>query len=141
MNKLRPFHLAIPVNNLEKNRHFYREVLGCEEGRSSDQWVDFNFFGHQLVIHEQESAPRKVFPGNPVDGKEVPIPHFGVVLEWEEFQLFSEQLTKHNVQFDIEPYVRFKGKIGEQWTMFFKDPSGNALEFKAFQNVDQLFAK
>lgn len=140
MNKLQPFHLAIPVNDLEKNRKFYREVLGCTEGRSSDHWVDFNFFGHQLVIHVHESAPASA-KGNPVDGKEVPIPHFGVVLEWEVFQQFSEQLQRQQIDFVIEPYIRFKGQTGEQATMFFKDPSGNALEFKAFKNISQLFAK
>jgi hypothetical protein len=141
MGNIQPFHLAIPVSNLEENRLFYKNVLGCEEGRSSDHWVDFNFFGHQLVIHLQEpqEAPNK--KGNPVDGKEVPIPHFGVVLEWDVFQDFSEKLKIENIQFVIEPYIRFEGKTGEQATMFFKDPSGNALEFKAFKNIDQLFAK
>lgn len=141
MSKLQPFHLAIPVSNLEKNRNFYREFLGCIEGRSSEHWVDFNFFGHQLVIHEQEPQLSPSVIGNPVDGKEVPIPHFGVVLEWEVFQEFAEQLRKKNIEFVIEPYIRFEGKTGEQATMFFKDPSGNALEFKAFKNINQLFAK
>ena len=141
MNKIQPFHLAIPVKSLEENRKFYRETLGCEEGRSSDHWVDFNFFGHQLVIHVQEQQEKIAAKGNPVDGKDVPIPHFGVVLEWEVFQKFSEQLKEKNIQFVIEPYIRFKGQTGEQATMFFKDPSGNALEFKAFKNIDQLFAK
>ncbi|GHC49744.1 VOC family protein [Ulvibacter litoralis] len=135
---LRPFHLAIPVNNLEVCRTFYRDVLGCEEGRSSDHWVDFNFFGHQLVLHYQESASEEI--ANAVDGKIVPIPHFGVVLDMETFEKFSEALKKKNVSFNIEPYIRFKGLTGEQATMFFKDPSGNALEFKAFKNIDQLFA-
>lgn len=141
MGKIQPFHLAIPVTTLEENRVFYREVLGCEEGRSSDHWVDFNFFGHQLVIHVQEPQPKPIGKGNPVDGKEVPIPHFGVVLEWDDFQDFSEKLKTNNIQFVIEPYIRFEGKTGEQATMFFRDPSGNALEFKAFKNIDQLFAK
>jgi hypothetical protein len=141
MSKLQPFHLAIPVSNLEKNRVFYRETLGCTEGRSSDQWVDFNFFGHQLVLHEQQSQPSPAIKGNPVDGKEVPIPHFGVVLEWKVFQEFAEDLKEKNIEFVIEPYIRFEGKTGEQATMFFRDPSGNALEFKAFKNIDQLFAK
>ena len=141
MDKIQPFHLAIPVNNLEENRRFYRDTLGCTEGRSSDHWVDFNFFGHQLVIHVQESSNDTPKKGNPVDGKEVPIPHFGVVLEWDFFQKFSEELKEKNTQFVIEPYIRFQGKTGEQATMFFKDPSGNALEFKAFKNIDQLFAK
>ena len=140
MNKLQPFHLAIPVDHLETNRTFYRDTLGCVEGRSSDHWVDLDFFGHQLVLHVQEKAPN-ISKGNQVDGKDVPIPHFGVVLEWEKFQEFSEDLKKKNIEFVIEPYIRFKGLTGEQATMFFKDPSGNALEFKAFKNIDQLFAK
>ena len=141
MNKLQPFHLAIPVTNLEENRKFYRETLGCAEGRSSDHWVDLDFFGHQLVLHVQEPQPSPTGKGNPVDGKEVPIPHFGVVLEWDTFEEFSTRLKNLNIDFVIEPYIRFKGKTGEQATMFFKDPSGNALEFKAFKNIDQLFAK
>jgi uncharacterized protein len=141
MSKLQPFHLAIPVRELEENRIFYREILGCTEGRSSDHWVDFDFFGHQLVIHVQEPQPAPAGKGNPVDGKEVPIPHFGVVLEWDVFQEFSEKLKKQNINFVIEPYIRFKGKTGEQATMFFKDPSGNALEFKSFKDMSQLFAK
>lgn len=141
MNNIQPFHLAIPVDSLEPNRIFYRDTLGCEEGRSSDHWVDFNFFGHQLVIHVQEKSNSPVAKGNPVDGKDVPIPHFGVVLHWEVFEKLSEQLKQQNIEFVIEPYIRFKGKTGEQATMFFRDPSGNALEFKAFKNIDQLFAK
>ncbi len=141
MNKIQPFHLAIPVKSLEENRKFYRDTLGCEEGRSSDHWVDFNFFGHQLVIHVQESSDSPAKKGNPVDGKEVPIPHFGVVLEWEVFKKFSEDLKSKKIDFVIEPYIRFEGKVGEQATMFFKDPSGNALEFKAFKDIGQLFAK
>lgn len=140
-NKIQPFHLAIPVLDLETNRNFYRDTLGCIEGRSSDHWVDFNFFGHQLVIHVQEPAPTSDRKGNIVDGKDVPIPHFGVVLEWDVFQEFSEKLKSKNIEFVIEPYIRFKGKTGEQATMFFKDPSGNALEFKAFKDMEQLFAK
>lgn len=141
MNKVQPFHLAIPVTNLEENRNFYRDTLGCTEGRSSDHWVDFDFFGHQLVIHVQEPQPKPNSKGNPVDGKDVPIPHFGVVLEWEKFESFSQELKRKNIEFVIEPYIRFQGKTGEQATMFFKDPSGNALEFKSFKNIDQLFAK
>jgi extradiol dioxygenase family protein len=136
---LRPFHLAIPVNNLEACRTFYREVLGCDEGRSSNHWVDFDFFGHQLVIHYKESISEEI--SNPVDGKDVPIPHFGVVLDMSSFNELSEKLKAENISFIIEPYIRFKGLSGEQATMFFKDPSGNALEFKAFKNIDQLFAK
>ena len=138
-NMLHPFHLAIPVSNLEACRLFYREVLGCEEGRSSDQWVDFNFFGHQLVIHKTSIISEEI--SNPVDGKSVPVPHFGIVLDMKTFKNLSESLRNKNLTFIIEPYVRFKNQIGEQATMFFKDPSGNAIEFKAFKNIDQLFAK
>lgn len=137
---LQPFHLAIPVNEITTTRTFYREVLGCEEGRSSNHWVDFNFFGHQLVIHIKESE-NNIKGENPVDGKEVPVPHFGIVLEIEDFNKLAERITQNNISFVIEPYVRFKGETGEQWTMFFKDPSGNALEFKAFKDINQLFAK
>ncbi|WP_034259227.1 VOC family protein [Altibacter lentus] len=137
---LAPFHLAIPVHDLHACRTFYRDILGFSEGRSSDHWVDFNFFGHQLVLHYKEIASEEAAT-NPVDGKDVPIPHFGVVLDMATFTEFSEKLKKNNVTFIIEPYIRFKGLTGEQATMFFKDPSGNALEFKAFKNIDQLFAK
>jgi len=140
-NNLRPFHLAIPVDDLEICRTFYRDILGCEEGRSSDYWVDFNFFGHQLVIHYKEKASEGAKNNNPVDGKDIPIPHFGVVLDMDTFDEFSVSLKKKNIPFIIEPYIRFKGLTGEQATMFFKDPSGNALEFKAFKSISQLFAK
>jgi len=140
MSFLHPFHLAIPVNNLEVCRLFYREVLGCKEGRSNDTWVDFNFFGHQLVIHYKENNSEEINT-NPVDGKQVPVPHFGVVLNMKDFNLLSEKLKDKNINFIIEPYTRFEGLVGEQKTMFFNDPSGNALEFKAFKNIDQLFAK
>ncbi|MDC8005506.1 VOC family protein [Aureisphaera galaxeae] len=137
---LSPFHLAIPVDDIPANRTFYREVLGCEEGRSSDHWVDFNFYGHQLVIHYKEPATEKAHH-NPVDGKEVPVPHFGVVLPMDTFWELAKKLEERNISFIIEPYIRFEGQTGEQATMFFRDPSGNALEFKAFKNIDQLFAK
>ena len=147
-NQLRPFHLAIPVNNLERCRTFYRDVLELPEGRSSDHWVDFDFFGHQLVIHlKQESQEistldeQEKLKSNPVDGKQVPIPHFGLVLDMKTFKIFSEKLIQKNITFIIEPYIRFEGQAGEQATMFFKDPSGNALEFKAFNELTQLFAK
>lgn len=139
-SNLRPFHLAIPVNEIPNNRAFYRDVLGCKEGRSSDHWVDFDFFGHQLVIHLKERSEDEI-QTNPVDGKEVPVPHFGVVLDMPAFDRLSKSLQKQNIEFIIEPYIRFEGDVGEQATMFFKDPSGNALEFKAFKNIDQLFAK
>ena len=140
-SQLRPFHLAISVDNLELCRNFYRDVLELPEGRSSDHWVDFDFYGHQLVIHLKEKKHAEKDSNNPVDGKDVPIPHFGVVLDMEEFKTFSNKLIQKDINFIIEPYIRFKGQAGEQATMFFKDPSGNALEFKAFADTTQLFAK
>ncbi len=137
---LAPFHLAIPVRDLDKTRSFYRDVLGCAEGRSSDLWVDFNFFGHQLVIHMSSEANTNL-ESNAVDGHDVPIPHFGIVLTWEDWTNLSEDLTNQGIEFIIEPYIRFIGLPGEQATMFFLDPSGNALEFKAFQDIDELFAQ
>lgn len=135
-----PFHLAIPVHNLKECRAFYTEVLNFEEGRSSDHWVDYNFFGHQLVIHYKPKTEEDTH-SNPVDGKDVPVPHFGVVLPWNDFQDFADLLKSKGIAFIIEPYIRFEGLVGEQATMFFKDPSGNALEFKAFKDMGQLFAK
>ena len=139
-DNLLPFHLAIPVNNLEKSRKFYKNILGCEEGRSSDHWVDFNLFGHQLVIHYKEKKLEDANT-NPVDGKDVPIPHFGVILEWNQFKDFSSKLIEKKVEFIIKPYIRFKGLPGEQATMFFKDPCGNALEFKSFKDFNKIFDK
>ncbi|MEX0964902.1 MAG: VOC family protein [Pseudohongiellaceae bacterium] len=139
---LSPFHLAIPVFDLSAARAFYQEVLGLAEGRSSDQWVDFNFFGHQLVIHEHPKTDyQKAVNTNSVDGHDVPVPHFGIVLEWKEWEQLASRLEKLNLDFVIEPYVRFKGELGEQATMFFYDPCGNALEFKAFKDIGQLFAR
>ncbi|WP_373075688.1 VOC family protein [Zeaxanthinibacter enoshimensis] len=140
MSTITPFHVAIPVHNLDECRAFYRDVLECEEGRSSDHWVDFNLFGHQLVIHYKPKSEEKQH-ANPVDGKQVPVPHYGVVLPWDSFQAFADKLQARNMEFVIEPYIRFKGEVGEQATMFFLDPAGNALEFKAFKDMDQLFAK
>ncbi|MDM9631024.1 VOC family protein [Robiginitalea aurantiaca] len=140
MQNVSPFHIAIPVHNLDECRTFYREILGCQEGRSSDHWVDFNLFGHQLVIHYKPKT-EEVLHTNAVDGKNVPVPHYGVVLPWEQFESFSEELKAKGVDFVIEPYIRFKGEAGEQATLFFLDPAGNALEFKSFRNIDQLFAK
>ncbi len=139
MSYLRPFHLAVPVKELDESRSFYRDVMGFEEGRSSEKWVDFNFFGHQFVIHEVDTNA----PGNhnPVDGHYVPVPHFGVVLEWHDWEDLRDRLIRNKTKFIIEPYIRFAGEVGEQATMFFNDPSGNALEFKAFKNDDQIFAK
>ena len=139
MAKLTPFHLAIPVCELQPAKDFYENVLGCVPGRSSERWADYNFFGHQLVLHEdKDHKGLKHF--NEVDGKAVPVPHFGVVLDWEVFQRFSQQLIDQNIEFQIAPYLRFEGQPGEQLTMFFYDPSGNALEFKSFKHIDQLFA-
>jgi len=141
MSTVTPFHIAIPVHNLAECRTFYREVLNCEEGRSSNHWVDFNLFGHQLVIHYKPKAEETNLHSNPVDGKDVPVPHYGVVQPWETFESFSTNLRNKGMKFVIEPYVRFKGEVGEQATMFFLDPAGNALEFKAFKDMGQLFAK
>lgn len=142
MHKITPFHVAVPVYDLEEARQFYREVLGCSEGRTDKLWTDFNLYGHQFVIH-YKPKPENVsrHHTNPVDGHDVPVPHFGVVLEWDEWEKLANRLKKHNVKFVIEPYIRFKGLPGEQATMFFQDPSGNALEFKAFKDIGQLFAK
>jgi len=139
MLKLTPFHLAVPVHDLQLARDFYGKILQCEEGRSSENWVDFNFFGHQFVIHQTDDPSIKAST-NPVDGKAVPVPHFGVVLEWDIFYALAEQVKSAGISFAIEPYIRFQGEVGEQATMFFYDPSGNALEFKSFRNFDQIFA-
>ncbi len=140
MNNITPFHIAIPVHNLDECRTFYRETLNCEEGRSSDHWVDFNLFGHQLVIHYKPKGEGGGLHHNAVDGHNVPVPHYGVVLPWDTFASFSEELKVKGIQFIIAPYIRFKGQAGEQATMFFLDPAGNALEFKAFKDMGQLFA-
>lgn len=139
MNKITPFHIAIPVHDLQICREFYGKVLNCPEGRSSEQWVDFNLYGHQLVIHETGERQNRKF--NPVDGHDVPIPHYGVILEAADWKKLAENLKKHGVEFIIEPYIRFEGLPGEQATMFFLDPSGNALEFKSFADFGQIFAK
>ena len=139
MSKLTPFHIAFPVDDLEAARCFYGEVLGCPEGRSSDHWIDFDLFGHQIVAHLSDQ-PRPVASGNPVDGHDVPVPHFGVVLEPAEWSRLAERVKAAGIAFVIEPYTRFVGEPGEQSTMFFLDPAGNALEFKAFADMGQLFA-
>ena len=138
MNQLRPFHLAIPVNDLEQARNFYGEKLHLEEGRSSDHWIDYNFFGHQLVVHIGEVQKVTI---NAVDDKDVPVPHFGVILEWDIFDELSKRISAANIKFIIEPYLRFEGEAGEQKTMFFKDPFGNALEFKSFKHDSEIFKK
>ncbi|MGV6852253.1 MAG: VOC family protein [bacterium] len=140
--ELSPFHLAIPVDDLEKSRGFYGGLMGCVEGRSSSQWIDFNFFGHQLVCHLDRNSKQQSNIENPVDGHRVPVPHFGVVMNMPEWESLKEKLVQAKVTFILEPYIRFKGLPGEQATMFLKDPAGNALEFKAFENRDkELFAK
>ena len=139
-SKTSPFHLAIPVWNLKACRKFYKEVLGCTEGRSSSHWVDMNLFGHQLVLHFKPKLNEEIH-ANVVDGKQVPVPHFGVILEWDIFQQFARDLKNKGIDFIIEPYTRFKGETGEQATMFFLDPSSNALEFKSFRDFNQIFAK
>lgn len=138
MNNL--FHLAFPVKDLEESREFYGSVLGCEEGRSSDAWIDFNLFGHQIVAHLAPEAVG-IRHKNEVDTDHVPVPHFGIVLPMDEFKTFAEKLKDKGVEFIIEPKIRFAGEVGEQATMFFLDPSGNALEFKAFADFSQVFAK
>lgn len=138
---LTPFHIAFPVDNLNAARAFYGGTLGCPEGRSSDQWIDFSLFGHQIVAHLKPRTSDGGKHHNPVDGHDVPVPHFGVVLPMDEWERLAERLRNANIHFIIEPYIRFKGKIGEQATMFFLDPAGNALEFKAFADPSQLFAK
>ena len=142
MSVIHPFHLAIPVDDLEAARDFYRNVLKCPEGRSDEQWTDFDLFGHQLVIHyKPKSDNGDRTHHNPVDGHDVPVPHFGVVLPWQDWQNLADHLKQAGIEFVIEPYVRFEGEVGEQATMFFLDPCGNALEFKAFKDISQLFAK
>lgn len=137
---LRPFHLAFPVRDLAEARAFYGGVLGLPEGRSSDTWIDFNLYGHQIVAHLNSGHDSAVHH-NPVDGHDVPVPHFGVVLQMQDWKTLRDRLLAAGVQFTIEPYIRFEGQVGEQATMFFLDPSGNALEFKAFEDLTQLFAK
>jgi uncharacterized protein len=138
---LQPFHLAIPVADLAEARSFYGGLLGCPEGRSSAEWVDFDFFGHQLVVHLDHSGAARRPIHNSVDGKDVPVPHFGIVLAWQQWHDLADRLRTAGTRFGIEPGIRFQGQVGEQATMFFQDPSGNALEFKAFRDLSQLFAK
>lgn len=138
-----PFHLAFPVRDVDEARRFYVETLGCREGRSAEHWVDLDLYGHQIVAHWKptDESLESATHHNPVDGHDVPVPHFGVVLEWEQWQQLADRLREAGMEFVIEPYIRFAGEVGEQATMFFLDPSGNALEFKAFRDPAQLFAK
>ena len=135
-----PFHLAIPVHDIAAARRFYGEVLGFGQGRSAQRWTDWNVDGHQVVTHQVDGYTGAVAGTNAVDGHDVPVPHFGLVLSVERFHELAQHLRAAGTDFVIEPYVRFEGEPGEQWTMFFLDPSGNALEFKAFQDPSQLFA-
>ncbi len=136
-----PFHLAIKVRDIAESRAFYGDLLGCPEGRSAETWVDFDLYGHQLVCHRAPDAGGDVHH-NPVDGDQVPVPHFGVVLEMPDWEALAERLRRAHVTFVIEPHVRFRGQPGEQATLFLLDPSGNALEFKSFADIDgQLFAR
>ena len=142
MSQLTPFHIAFPVDDLDAARRFYGGTLGCPEGRSAEgEWIDFDLYGHQIVAHKVEGGPRRITGNNAVDGHDVPVPHFGVVLDLVRWKALAERLRAASVAFVIEPYVRFEGETGEQATMFFLDPAGNALEFKAFADFGQLFAK
>ncbi len=138
---LTPFHIAFPVDDLEAARTFYGQTLGCPEGRSSAEWIDFDLFGHQIVAHFKPRSERSDAHHNAVDGHAVPVPHFGVVLTMQKWESLAERLHAAGQKFEIEPYIRFKGEVGEQATMFFYDPAGNALEFKAFADMSQVFAK
>jgi extradiol dioxygenase family protein len=140
MPSVPPFHLAFPVTSLAEARAFYGDLLGCPEGRSSDAWIDFDFYGHQIVAHLAPDEARRA-PTSAVDGDAVPVRHFGVVLSIEEWDALASKLRARGVQFLIEPHVRFRGAVGEQATMFLLDPSGNALELKAFRDRSRLFAK
>jgi uncharacterized protein len=136
---LRPFHLAFPVHDLSAARSFYRDVLGCGEGRSSEHWIDFDLYGHQIVTHlDPDMTPRPIH--NAVDGHDVPVPHFGIILNMVQWEALAQRLHAAGTMFGIEPHIRFQGQVGEQATMFFTDPSGNALEFKAFADDAQIFA-
>lgn len=135
---LTPFHLAIPVHDLKAARVFYGTLLGCSEGRSAERWVDFDLFGHQLSVHLADHGGIQAH--NPVDGDAVPIPHFGVILRWEDWHALADRLRAADQDFVIEPRIRFAGQVGEQATMFFLDPSGNALEFKSFRDPARIFA-
>ena len=135
-----PFHLAFPINDIEETKSFYKKHFNCEIGREDKKWVDFDFYGHQLSAHLRPEELKNT-KKNSVDGKDVPVRHFGVILEWETWHQLSSKLKENDIDFIIDPYIRFKGVVGEQATMFFLDPSGNALEFKSFKDSSQVFAK
>lgn len=134
-----PFHLAIPVNDIEATRRFYTEIIGCSVGRKAERWIDFNFFGHQLSAHLKPEALGDILT-NSVDGESVPVRHFGLVLEWDTWHQLVERLNQQSINYLIKPTIRFEGEVGEQATFFINDPSGNALEFKSFKDSEQLFA-
>lgn len=134
------FHLAYPVKDKAITRKFYGEILGCTQGREAETWIDFDFFGHQLSFHVRPDAFSRPDVTNEVDGKNVPVRHFGAVLEWDDWHILRDRLIKVDTDFIIAPYIRFEGQVGEQATMFFLDPSGNALEFKSFRDKSQIFA-
>lgn len=134
------FHLAFPVHDLGAARDFYKGALGCREGRSSERWVDFDFYEHQLVAHLVD-ASEDTGATNPVDGKMIPVRHFGLIVTFDEWNALAQRLTQRGINFIVDPYIRFNGEPGEQGTFFVRDPSGNALEFKAFRNEDQIFAR
>ena len=136
---MRPFHLAFPVDNLGKTRAFYTKILGCSEGRSSDRWIDFDFYGHQVVAHLVDTLDS--IETNQVDGDNVPASHFGVILEMKDWEELAARLKESDIKFIIEPHIRFKGEPGEQATMFFLEPCGNALEFKSFNRDEMIFAR
>lgn len=137
---IRPFHVAFPVKDLEATYDFFVNVLGCTTGRTAERWTDFNLFGHQVSAHLVDDEQQAV-KTNPVDGKKVPASHWGVILTWEEWHTLADRVKSHHIDFLIEPYTRFEGQVGEQATMFFLDPSGNALEFKAFKDDNYIFQK
>ncbi|MGA1206202.1 MAG: glyoxalase [Gammaproteobacteria bacterium] len=136
---MQPFHLAFPVTDLEATRHLFCDILGCTTGREDSRWIDFNFYGHQITAHLVEADPDGP-PTNPVDGEEVPASHFGIILSWDEWHRLRDRLVEARIRFLIEPQIRFAGQVGEQATLFFKDPSGNALEFKSFKDPQMIFA-
>lgn len=139
-NKIKnPFHIAIPVHDLEICKNFYQQNFQCELGRQSDTWIDLNFYGHQFVLHLDNKRSSKMI--NQVDAKSIPVPHYGVILEWNQWEELVQRLNKNSVSYIVEPYIRFKDQAGEQGTLFIQDPSGNALEFKTFRDFKQIFAK
>ena len=138
MNSLHPFHLAFPVKDIEETKEFFTKILGCKEGRRSKKWIDFNFYGHQISAH-LHTDEKTMSPTNKVDNDNVPVRHFGLVLPWKEWHLFADRLKTKHIHFLIKPRIRFRGKIGEQATLFISDPSGNAIEFKSFKDATMLF--